>query len=175
MKALITGATAALASFSAASAFGVTMARCPTTLHIRIKNLEPASDASLKKQAEEHSGELKDLIAARAEVARANIPGHAYTLNLSRKSNSECGYHASWQPKNPENETRLFTRNGRDILRFSIGMKPAWPVWTYFNVLSYQTSGITVEKSGRAAPVLAIFDHGSPKYAVAWVLDSVVR
>lgn len=95
---------------------------------------------------------------------------------LTRRSNSQCAYRVNGNPESPE--TLLFTRDGRDILRFAIRWGSSHQrLWAYFHVASYGPQGFAVEAS-RATPVVIPTGYDKPGpigIAVAWAKDITIR
>ncbi len=164
---------ASLTALAAVPAFAVTVKNCPEKITVSYLGLKVVSDKALEKEIEELSmaeiGEvkpIKDSLAARAEEGLAELE-----FVLTRKEKSVCGYSKKELGDNHStgsDETRLFTRAGRDVLRVAIDLGGKQVAWVYHTVESYKPSGIEV-KQVKAVKALGYEDHGDMKYTLAWV------
>ena len=108
------------------AALAVKMVRCPKTITVSVRGIQTLSDENIKKQFEVRGYpndestvmNLRDLLSDRIDFKNL-------TFILYRKNRSQCGY---WEKERQlpaideglENETRLYTTNGINVLRVGL-------------------------------------------------------
>lgn len=155
-----------LALLNPVFAGAVTVKNCPQTLNITYKTVRALSDDELERAVKDHVVDLNTVVPYRNALKEAGSESYQKVrLNLASTKGSVCSYLREGEKLKGGNETRLFTRGGRDILRVSLAVG-GYELWTYHNVTEYSINGLTVERS--SSKVLGYFDHGAPRIHIGW-------
>lgn len=159
----------------------VRVADCPNEISIVFNEVTLFSNQKIWEKNQDrllNESEFEYLSKLREAISQATYEDFQevkveYKANLTDRSGL-CVY----APKDGKvtwgaEETRLYTRHGRNILRVSIPVKfrgegeSTEPVWTYLNVEKYSKNGIQLEPM-RGAAILGYVDHGAPRFQLGW-------
>jgi hypothetical protein len=141
---------------------------CPRSLSATYGSIRALSDAEIEKGDSSALWDIDELKAQRDVLAKASPSEYQsvrYTLVESK--NSQCRYLAAGEKK-PEgdNETRLVTKGGEDLIRVSLHVGNKY-FWVYHPLARYSTSGVLI-KDSKGAKILGYFDHGAPHTQMGW-------
>ena len=159
----------------------VSISQCPKSITVSYEKLQAFPDNILKKtpgtrMTPPESYELEAVVAARNAVATWPTTSYeriVFTLGLAQ--NAQCNYYSSSIKKQWGEETRLFTRAGRDILRVALAINPTTTVWIYHNVTSYSPQHLQIDSEKNTAGILGDFDHGSPIFYVGSAVNFYIH
>jgi len=142
--------------------------KCPQQLVVNFERFETLSDSQLG--GEEFNWDLDQIKKERDALKAANPSDYQNVVyRLVEKVHSQCRYLAEGQRKQTgTNETRLFTRQGRNILRISLQVGK-YNYWTYHNVSKYSVDNLTLTPT-RAVKVLGYYSDGNLSVQMAWAL-----
>lgn len=153
--------------------------KCPEHLQINFTGIEALSDAGLIKTGAERSydeeeslrimGPSRDLLKLAPKESYQNL-----RLHLVQKADAQCRYLPEGEHRQKgDNETRLVTKNGKNLLRVSLKVGVDY-FWTYLAVTSYSPEEIKITPA-KGTKLYGIFDHGSPSYHIAWAAKPTVE
>jgi hypothetical protein len=166
--------TFATISLLSATALAVDTKNCPQTFKLSYEKLSTLTDDKLDgpdygDDYEHNTKEVRDLV--------AKTPGEDFQnlqMRLVEIKSGQCRYiYLNEKEENVgDDETRLMTRDGRDILRVSLKVADTY-VWTYHNVTDYSPDNIELEEKEYTA-VYGFFDHGAPRHVVGFAKNALV-
>lgn len=166
--------------------------QCPQRLTISYESLSPLSD---KELIDEKLNEIyDDAILPYVKSVRDGLtaaPTNAYqnrVYTLVSTKRSQCDYKLeNGLPNEKAPQTRVLTRNGTNYLRVALQIPGSFKnyyfpneaphqteeVWAYHRIKLIEPTSVILEESN-GSRILALFDHGSPKFTVGFARGASV-
>ena len=146
--------------FFSVSAMAVETKNCPETLLISYDEISIVSDQQLRINMND---ELNWYDTDKVFETRDELHDLAYQnleLKLFSKKNSECRYIRYGEKPNGDNETRIITRDGQNVIRVSLKANEE-DFWIYHTVKAFSPADLSVISENSS--IRGYFDHGAPR------------
>ncbi len=158
---------------AALPSFAVETKKCPDYVQVTYESVRVLIGKELAMAAKNAGFSLSDYGDKIRPIWNdfADVNSTAYqevVYELKARGQGACRYARPDQELDGANELRIYTSNGRDILRVPMQLKNSI-AWMYHQVKSYGLTSLEVKDS--SARVLGYFDHGSPRVQIGWAND----
>jgi hypothetical protein len=169
-----------IAGLFPAVSFAVSTKDCPQTITVSYQSMKSITEPELVKviQSPEYADWAEKQI-RQEHSALSGASAHDYQnvrFQMIEAKRSQCRYLANGETKSDrdgDNETRLITKTGRDILRVSLNVGGT-RFWVYHNVESYSAEGIKVTAT-KGSRVLGFFRSGGPEITYGWAGSAQIK